>query len=168
MADVRLSGKDLARLEKLQGDIGKAVKGLDVVALERMSREVAGRVNSAVKGLLQNLDTVASRLGVDSKDGKVTLRRSLEAVEGASAAATEAAPLLATLPMDPRLRLGILAATALAGGVAGANREFQRRRMEAAAAAEEEALLEALRDRARDRDEIDRYNAARRRARSFR
>lgn len=168
MADIRLSPKDLARMEKLQGEVGKAVKALDPRQIEQVSREVSEKINGTVRNLLANLDTVADRLGVDTTEGRTTLKRGLEAAEGASANVSELAPLLSTLPMDPRVRLAILGGAAIVGGVAGYNRELARRRAVQAAAEEDARLFEDLRRAASIRDEIGRYNAARRRARSFR
>lgn len=165
MAEIRLSPKDLARLDKLQGQVGAAVRDIDAVAVERVGREIAQRVNATVTTLLANVDKLAENLGVSDTQG---LRQKLEAAQGASSAVQEVGPLIAALPLPPALRVSALVAVGVLGGIEGANRETTRRRIAQAQAADDVRLYVDLANADAARDLAARYRAAVTRARSFR
>jgi ABC-type phosphate/phosphonate transport system substrate-binding protein len=169
VVDIRLSAGDLRKMEELNRQIQGGVGKLDARAIEKVTVDVAGKLNDGIRKILANLDSVQSRLGVDPMSAAAkNLRVGLETAEGATSAVKEAAPFLALLSGSPQVRMALLAATGIAGAIEGLSREHLRRlTAEAEKAAHqvrrsEERFMRHLQDR------IDRADAAVRAGRRIR
>jgi ABC-type phosphate/phosphonate transport system substrate-binding protein len=159
--DIRISAGDLRKMEELNRQIQGGVGKLDARAIEKVTVDVAGKLNDGVRKILANLDTVQSRLGVDPTSAAAkNLRVGLETAEGATSAVKQAAPFLALLSGSPQVRMALLAASGIAGAIEGLSREHMRRiTVEAEKAAQqvrrsEERFMRHL------QDQIDRADAA--------
>jgi hypothetical protein len=126
--DIRISAGDLRKMEELNRQIQGGVGKLDARAIEKVTVDVAGKLNDGIRKILANLDTVQSRLGVDPTSAAAkNLRVGLEAAEGGTSAVKAVAPFLALVSSSPQVRMAFLAATGVAGALEGLSREHMRR-----------------------------------------
>lgn len=127
MAEIRISGRDLANLDRFQKELNGLTRSIDARAVEGMAADVADKINGGIGKILDNFDALAGRVGITDTDTRRAVRTGLEAAEGATFAAKEAAPFLPLLSGSPQVRLALLAGSALLGAVEGGNREEIRR-----------------------------------------
>jgi ABC-type phosphate/phosphonate transport system substrate-binding protein len=126
--DIRISAGDLRKMEELNRQIQGGVGKIDARAIEKVTVDVAGKLNDGIRKILANLDSVQSRLGVDPTSAAAkNLRVGLETAEGATSAVKQAAPFLALLSGSPQVRMALLAASGIAGAIEGLSREHMRR-----------------------------------------
>jgi len=168
MAEIRISGRDLRKIEQLQQRMQGAVKNLDARSVERLTTDVVSRVNSGVKGLLANIERLESRLGVKDEDSKRKLRVGLEGVEGATGAVSGIAPFAALVSASPQGRLALLAGAALFGGLEGLGRDARRRAAESAAQADADFTFSVRERLIAIEADLERRKAALHRARGVR
>lgn len=127
MADIRISGQDLRKIEQVQRGLTQAIQKVDARQLERIGTDVAGRINAGVQKLLGDIEKIQERFGITDRGTQRALRSGLEAAEGASGAVKNLAPFAALLTNSPQARIALLAGTAVLGGLEGLGRDGLRR-----------------------------------------
>lgn len=165
MAEIRISGRDLARIDQAQKQIAGAVSKLNVRDFERLGADLADKLNGGVQKILANIDKVQERLGIADLGSQRAFRETLEGAEGATSAVKELAPFLPLLAASPQARIALLAAGALFGALEGSGREERRRAIARAAQIESDHAYRFHVQRQREAAERREAEAARKRAR---
>lgn len=127
MADIRISGQDLRKIEQVQRGLTQAIQKVDARQLERIGTDVAGRINAGVQRLLADIEKIQERFGITDPRSQRALRSGLEAAEGATGAVKGLAPFAALLANSPQARIALLAGAAVLGGLEGLGRDGLRR-----------------------------------------
>lgn len=165
MAEIRISGRDLARIDQAQRQIATAVSKLSVRDFERLGADLADKLNGGIQKILSNIDKVQARLGVTEAGSQKAFRETLEGAEGATSVVKELAPFLPLLAASPQARIALLVGGAIFGAVEGSGREERRRAIARAAQIEADHAYEFHARRAREAAERRDAEAARKRAR---
>lgn len=167
MAEIRISGRDLARIDAAQKQIATAVAKLSVRDFERLGADLADKLNGSVQKILTNIERVQDRLGITDAGSQKAFRETLEGAEGATNAIKQLAPFL-PLASSPQVRMILLGASAVAGAVEGSGREEQRRAIARATQLEEDLAYQLERRRKAEARERREAEAALLRARGIR
>lgn len=145
MAEIRISGRDLANLDRFQRELAGLTRSIDARAVEGMAADVADKINGGIGKILENFDGLAARAGITDPGTAKNVRSAFEAAEGATFAAKEVAPFLPLVAASPHVRLALLGGAAALGGLEGLGREEARKL--SAQARQIEADLAYLRQR---------------------
>lgn len=165
MAEIRISGRDLARIDAAQKQIAGAVSRLSARDFERLGADLADKLNGGVQKILANIDKVEARLGITDLGSQKAFKETLEGAEGATSAVKNLAPFLPLLAASPQARIALLIGGALVGALEGSGREERRRAIARAAQIEADHAYAFHARRAREAHERREAEAARKRAR---